>query len=151
MIPFYLFSPKELAPNEDQSVVFGVVQAAPNATLEQTRMFASKVYDVYKGFPESESVFQITSPIGGFGGMVTKPWNQRQRTTQQLQTLAAGELATIPGIRVISTVPPALPGGGNFPVDFVIASTAEPERLTEFASQLVEKAMSSGLFMFADS
>ena len=38
-----------------------------------------------------------------------------------------------------------------FPVDFVIASTAEPERLTEFANQLVGKAYQSGIFMFADS
>ena len=60
-------------------------------------------------------------------------------------------LSKIPGIRVISLVPPALPGGGSFPVDFVIASTAEPERLTEFANQLVGKAFASGVFMFADS
>jgi multidrug efflux pump len=52
---------------------------------------------------------------------------------------------------VISSLPPALPGGGNFPVDFVVASTAEPERLADFANQLVQKAMTSGLFMFADS
>jgi multidrug efflux pump len=36
-------------------------------------------------------------------------------------------------------------------VDFVVASTAEPQRLTEFANQLVGKAFASGLFMFADS
>src|SRR4029079_6003477 len=61
------------------------------------------------------------------------------------------QLSKIPGVRVISTVPPALPGGGDFPVDFVIASTAEPEQLNELANQLVMKADGSGLFMFADS
>jgi multidrug efflux pump len=60
-------------------------------------------------------------------------------------------LSQIPGIRVIPIVPPALPGGGAFPVDFVIASTAEPEQLAEFGNQLVMKAFQSGLFMFADS
>src|SRR5579862_4196307 len=59
MIPFYLFSQKELAPKEDQSVVFGIIQAAPNATLEQTQLFASQVHDVYRAFPESDSIFQI--------------------------------------------------------------------------------------------
>jgi multidrug efflux pump len=44
-----------------------------------------------------------------------------------------------------------LPGGGNFPVDFVIASAAEPEQLSEFANQLVLKAFKSGLFIYADS
>jgi multidrug efflux pump len=83
--------------------------------------------------------------------MVTKPWSQRKKTTEQLQVEAAMGLSKIPGVRVISLVPPALPGGGDFPVDFVIASTAEPQRLTDFANQLVGKAFASGLFMFADS
>jgi len=64
---------------------------------------------------------------------------------------AAGELSQIPGIRVISLVPPPLPGGGDFPVDFVIASTAEPEELVSFANQLVGKAFQSGMFMYADA
>jgi len=151
VIPFYLFSQKELAPSEDQGVVFGIIQAAPNATLDQTELFASRVHDVYRSFPETESIFQITTPGGGFGGMVTKPWDQRRRSTEQLQTVAAAELGKIPGIRAISAIPPALPGGGTFPVDFVIASAGEPERLADFANQLVAKAFASGLFMFADS
>jgi multidrug efflux pump len=151
IVPFYLFSQKELAPTEDQSVVYGIVQAAPNATLEQTRLFASKIYAVYRSFPETGSVFQLTTPSGGFGGLVTKPWNERKKTTDQLQLEAAAALAKIPGIRVISTVPPPLPGGGNFPVDFVIASTADPQRLAGFADQLLQRAMTSGLFMFADT
>ena len=151
IFPFYMFSAKELAPTEDQSVVFGVIQAAPNATLDQTNLFTEQVYDVYNKFPEKKAVFQITSPSGGFGGMVTKPWSERKKSTSQLQVEASMGLSKIPGIRVISLVPPALPGGGSFPVDFVIASTAEPERLTEFANQLVGKAFQSGVFMYADS
>jgi multidrug efflux pump len=150
-VPFYMFSQRELAPREDQSVVFGAIQAAPNATIDQTKMFAEQVHDVYRSFPEAESIFQITAPNGGFGGMVTKPWSQRKKTTEQLQVEAAAKLSTIPGLRVISLIPPALPGGGDFPVDFVVASTAEPERLTEFANRLVGKAFASGLFMYADS
>ncbi|MGE5358327.1 MAG: efflux RND transporter permease subunit [Bacteroidales bacterium] len=150
-VPFYLFSQKELAPKEDQSVVFGVIQAAPNATLDQTKLFALQVHDVYRSFPETQSIFQITTPSGGFGGMVTKPWDQRTRDTSQLQVLAAARLSKIPGVRVISLVPSPLPGGGDFPVDFVVASTAEPQRLVDFANQLVQKAMTSGVFMFADS
>jgi multidrug efflux pump len=150
MVPFYLFSQRELAPKEDQSVVFGIVQGAPNATLDQTRLFASHVYDVYHSFPETKNVFQITLPGGGFGGATTVPWDQRKRSTQQLQVQMAGAFSKIPGIRVISLTPPSLPGGGSFPVDFVIASTAEPQQLVTFANQLVQKAYASGLFMFAD-
>ncbi len=149
--PFYLFSQRELAPNEDQSVVFGVIQAAPNATLDQTKLFASEVLKVYESFPETENTFQIVFPTGGFGGMVTRPWSERSRNTEQLQMASAAGLSKIPGVRVIPLIPPALPGGGDFPVDFVIASTAEPEQLDAFASQLVQKAFASGLFIFADS
>ncbi len=151
MIPFYMFSQRELAPAEDQGVVFGVIQAAPNSTIDQTNLFTDQVYDVYKSFPESQSIFQITSPNGGFGGMVTKPWSERKKTAQQLLVESAGPLSKIPGIRVIPLTPPALPGGGNFPVDFVIASPGEPQQLVQFANQLVQKAMTSGMFIYADS
>jgi len=151
IVPFYMFSQRELAPAEDQGVVFGVIQASPNSTIDQTNLYTSQVYDVYHSFPESESIFQITSPTGGFGGMVTKPWSQRKKTAQQLLVQSVGPLSQIPGIRVIPLTPPPLPGGGNFPVEFVIVSAAEPRQLTEFANQLVQKAFASGLFIYADS
>jgi multidrug efflux pump len=151
VVPFYMFSQRELAPAEDQGVVFGIVQASPNSTLDQTKLFSSQIYDVYHGFPESESVFQITDPTGGFGGMVTKPWSQRRKTAQQLLVESTEPLSKIAGVRVIPLTPPALPGGGNFPVDFVIASSAEPQQLAQFANELVKRAFASGMFIYADS
>jgi multidrug efflux pump len=151
VVPFYMFSQQELAPVEDQGVVFGIVQAAPNSTLDQTKLFTTKVYEVYKSFPEAGATFQITSPTGGFSGMVTKPWSERKKTTEQLLVEAGVKLSEIPGIRVIPMTPAPLPGGGDFPVDFVIASTAEPQQLADFAKQLVGKAFASGLFIFADA
>src|SRR5262249_32540942 len=85
IVPFYMFSQRELAPPEDQSVVFGIVQAAPNATLDQTRLFSTGVYDVFHNFPEAKNIFQITTPGGGFAGMVTSPWNERKKSAPRLQ------------------------------------------------------------------
>jgi multidrug efflux pump len=150
-VPFYMFSQKELAPMEDQGVVFGIVQASANSTLDQTKLYTTKVNEVYRSFPESDSIFQITSPTGGFSGMVTKPWSERKKNTEQLLMEAAPKLGAIPGVRVIPMTPAALPGAGDFPVDFVIASTAEPKQLSEFANALVAKAFASGLFIFADA
>src|SRR5262249_56996851 len=65
IVPFYMFSQQELAPAEDQGVVFGVIQASANATIDQTTLFTKQIYDVYKSFPESGSIFQITSPSCG--------------------------------------------------------------------------------------
>ncbi len=149
--PFYMFSNRELAPTEDQSIVFGIVQSAPNATLDQTTLFTGEVNKVFQSFPEVKATFQLTFPSFGFCGMVTKPWSERDKSTEQLYVEASGGLSKIPGIRVIPIVPPALPGGGNFPVDLVIASTAEPEQLVEFANALVGKAFGSGMFMYADT
>jgi len=148
--PFYLLSQRELAPAEDQGFIFAIVQASANSTLDQTKLFAAKMHDVLRAIPESDSIFQITSPTGGFGGMSTKPWSERTRNTQQIQMEASAALSQLPGLRIIPLVPPALPGGGGFPVEFVVASTAEPARVAEFASILVQKAFASGLFMFAD-
>jgi multidrug efflux pump len=60
-------------------------------------------------------------------------------------------LSQIPGVRIIPLTPPALPGGGDFPVDLVIASAAEPTQLRDLATQLVQKAFASGMFIFADA
>jgi multidrug efflux pump len=151
IVPFYMFSQQELAPAEDQGVVFAVVQAAPNATIDQTKLFAEQIYDVYRSFPEASSIFQLTFPTNGFGGMVVKPWSERTKTTADLLMESAVKLSQVPGIRAIPLTPPALPGGGDFPVDFVIASPTEPQQLADFAKQLVQKAMGSGMFIFADA
>jgi multidrug efflux pump len=151
MIPFYMFSQRELAPAEDQGIVFSIIQSSANSTLDQTNLFTKEVYDVFHSIPESASIFQITQPSGGFGGMVTKPWSERKKTAQQLLVEVSGRLSKIPGIRVIPLTPPALPGGGSFPVDFVIQSSAEPQQMSELAGQIVQKAMASGMFIFADT
>ena len=149
--PFYMFSQRELAPAEDQGVVFSIIQAAPNATIEQTKLFARQINSVFKAQPEAAGTFELTFPNGGFGGMVTKPWSERTKTAQQLQMEIAGPLSQIPGVRAFPTTPPALPGGGDFPVDLVISSPGEPRQLEEIAAQLVGKAFASGLFIFADA
>jgi multidrug efflux pump len=150
-VPFYLFSQKELAPPEDQNFLFGIIQAPPNATIDQTKMFARQVDAVYRSFPETVSSFQVILPTGGFGGMVAKPYSQRKRSIAEMQVEAAAKSAQIPGIRSIQLVPPSLPGGEGFPIDMAIVSTAEPAQLAEFANQLVQKAFTSGMFMFADT
>lgn len=151
MVPFLMFSQRELAPKEDQGVVFGIVQASPNSTIDQTTRYTEKVNDVFESLPETEHTFQLTTPSGGFSGMVTKPWNERKRTTEQMVGEVFGKVSAISGIRVIATTPAPLPGGGQFPVEFVIASTAEPRELIDFANQLVMKALESPIFVFADT
>ncbi|MDK2847487.1 MAG: multidrug efflux pump [Desulfuromonadales bacterium] len=147
-IPMYSMSPVELAPTEDQGVIFGILDASANATLDQTSRYAAAANDVFFSAPETEFTFQITNPSAGFGGMVTKPWEKRQRTVFQILPEIHQKLQNIPGIRMFPVTPPALPGGGQFPVEFVLASTADTERILEFAQQLQLKAIQSGMFAF---
>jgi multidrug efflux pump len=146
-----MFSQKELAPPEDQNFVFGIAQTAANATIDQAKLFAKEVEKIYESEPEKKATFQIILPSGGFGGMVVKPHNQRKRGVQEIVTDLQQKTSQIPGIRSIQLVPPSLPGGEGFPVDFAIVSTAEPAQLADFANQIVQKAMKSGKFMYADT
>ena len=150
-VPFYMMSMKELAPKEDQGVVFGIVQAAPNATIDQTSRFTEQVNGVFKSMPETAETFQITDPTFGFSGMVTKPWSERTRSTEDIVGEVFGKVSAIPGVRVIATTPDPLPGGSQFPIEFVINSTAEPREIYEFANELVQKALASKVYMFADT
>ena len=150
-VPFSMFSQSELAPKEDQGFIQAILQAAPNSTLDQTLLYARKVNDVFRTIPETDNTFQITTPIFGFGGMTVKPWSQRKRTTEQIVGEVFGKLSGIPGIQAIAVTPSPLPGGGQFPVEFVVTSTAPPRELFDFGNQLVGKAMASGLFIYADT
>jgi multidrug efflux pump len=151
MVPFYMFTQRELAPAEDQGVVFAYIQAAANSTIDQTRLFTEQVHDVYRSFPETAGIFQLTYPTASFGGMVTKPWSERTKTAQNLLLESMGPLSRIPGIRAIPQTPAPLPGGGDFPVDLVIASPGEPKQLVDIGNQLVQKAFESGMFIYADA
>jgi len=157
-VPMYLFSPKELAPVEDQGVMFGIINNAANASADQKSHFGRAAEQAFLSTPERDVTFQILmSPsdpfsaalgVGGFSGMVVKPWEQRDRSITQILPEVQGKLSAIPGLQIFASRPPALPGGGNFPVEFILASTAEPERMLEVAEKLQMKAMESGLFYF---
>jgi len=147
-IPMFTMSARELAPTEDQGVIFGILDASANSTLDQTSRYAAAANRIFLGFPETDFTFQITFPSSGFGGMVTKPWDDRERTVFQILPEVQQKLQQIPGIRMFPVTPPALPGGGQFPVEFILASTAETGQILELAQKIQMKAMQSGMFAF---
>lgn len=147
----YMFAAKELAPREDQGIIFSIIQAAPNSTLEQTLLFAGHVNKAYESFPERRQTFQLTGPTFGFSGMLLKPWSERSRTAEEIEGEAWAKMSAIPGIRTIVTSPPPLPGGSDFPIEFVISAPVDPGEINGFAAQIVGRAFQSGIFMFADS
>src|SRR2546429_4029153 len=148
MIPS--FASKELAPTEDQGVIFGIITAPANATIDDTIRYADAAGKVFHDIPDTRFTFQITFPDNGFGGMVLKPWGVRKTATAAYLPVVQQKLGAIPGIQMFPVMPSALPGSDSFPVSFVITSTADPERILELAQQLQAKAMQAGVFRFAD-
>lgn len=147
-IAMFRLSPRELAPTEDQGVVFGIVNTPSNSTLDQLTPATKAVHQAVSSLPEANFVFQITFPNGGFWGVGLKPWDERERTAFEIQPEVQGKVHPIAPIQTFPILPPALPGGGQFPVELVLASTAEPAEILGFAEQLQQKAMESGMFAF---
>ena len=139
---------QELAPTEDQGFMMGIVEAPADATIDQTTFYTDALGREFDKVPEKDETFQLTMPDSGFCGVVLKPWGERKRTVFQILPEIQFLASRMPGIRTALVTPPALPGGGNFPVEFILSSTAEPEQILGFARQLQEIAATNGLFAF---
>jgi multidrug efflux pump len=150
LLAFAMFamSPKELAPAEDPGVIFGIVNTPSNSTIEQVAQSTKIVNEGLQKIPETRFTFQITNPGFGFWGDGLLPWNERKRTAAQILPDVQKMLATIPGIQTFAIIPPALPGGGQFPVEFILSSTADASEILGFAKDLADKAGKSGVFFF---
>jgi multidrug efflux pump len=147
-VPMFMFSPNELAPNEDQGVVFSALDVPPNATLEQLTPYTEQIFDIFQETPEFDHSFQLTFPSNGFGGMLVEPWGKRKRTIFEIQAEVAQKLSAVTGVRAPAFLPSPLPTEGFFPVEMVIASTADHEEILGFAQQIVGVAVESGKFAF---
>jgi multidrug efflux pump len=151
----YATSKSELAPQEDQGIIISFLTTSPNATLTQTSLYSRQVYESMVSFPETAHIFQLDGINGlnsSVGGMVLKPWDQRKRTTKELQPAVQALLDKIAGAQVASFQPPSLPGGGGgLPVQFVVGTTESFGRLNEVSQALLAEARASGAFMYIDS
>jgi multidrug efflux pump len=141
---------KELAPKEDQGVIFGIMTAPANATIDDTIRYAEAANKVFQDIPDTRFTFQITNPSGGFGGMVLKPWGTRKTPTKAYLPVIQQKLGAIPGIQMFPVMPDPLPGSENFGISFIIASTASHERILELAKQIFLSAMQAHVFQFGD-
>jgi multidrug efflux pump len=147
IIPMFMFAPKELAPTEDQGVIFApIVDAPANATIDETMRYGDAANKLAMSTKEAEFTFQVTMPNSGFLGLVLKPWDQRTRSAGEILPEVMGKYNTLTGIRMFPLLPPALPGGGNFPVEVLVSSTAKHSDILRYATSLQNAAMKSGNF-----
>jgi multidrug efflux pump len=149
--PLYTMSRTELAPTEDEGIVFTVVQSPPDATLDYTLRGFDKVAAAFLSTPEARFFFQVAQVAGGFGGIQTQNWEDRKRSTAEIQGEVYGKLSQIAGIRAFPALPKPLPGAGQFDVEFIVTSTEDAEKMAPYAGMLVGEAFKSGKFLYADS
>lgn len=153
---YFLFvtSKAELAPQEDQGIIISQVTAPANASLGQTQIYSNQVSKIYRSYPETDHIFQIDGS-GGLNmsiiGMVLKPWDERKRSSNELQNLIQAQLSQIAGAKIAAFQLPSLPGGGSgLPIQFVVTTTQPFDDLNEVLNNLLSKARSSGMFAYID-
>ncbi|MDQ2994931.1 MAG: efflux RND transporter permease subunit, partial [Pseudomonadota bacterium] len=150
----YSTSKSELAPQEDQGVIISQLTTAPNATIDQTQLYSDENYRIFRSFPETDAVFRIVGAQGlntSTNGMILKPWDERDRTSNQLQPLVQAKLNTIAGGKVAAFQLPSLPGAQGLPIQFVIQTTDSFDKLNNVSEALKDAAMKTGMFIFVDS
>jgi len=141
-------APAELAPAEDQGVIFGFGTTAANATLDQNRPYAAAVNKAFFSFPQTSFVFQLTGPNMAIAGLVAKPWGVRKEAIGKMVPQVQAKVSRIPGLQFFLAQPAPIPGGDNFPVEVVITSTADLDQILPFAQQIADDAAKSGMFAF---
>lgn len=143
-----------LVPQEDEGAIYSDITTLPNASLKQTQIYSNKVREIFNQYPET--IRSIT--FDGYGGlntstsiMILKPWEERRRSSTELQLLLQSKFNNIIGATVAAYQPSSLPGSGGFPIQFVIGTTEPYTRLHKISENLLSKAKQSGLFAFLDS
>ncbi len=145
-------SQNELAPTEDQGILFYQGTAAQTATLDYLQEHGDEVQQrmsTVPGYNEDFMILGITAPNAVFGGFKMKPWGERDISQFEAQPLLDKELKNVTGLQTAVFPRPSLPGsGGGLPFQFVITTGEDYERLNDIANELQGKAMQSGNFMF---
>ncbi|HRP28870.1 MAG TPA: efflux RND transporter permease subunit [Burkholderiaceae bacterium] len=150
----FKMSKAELAPEEDQGIVGGLVVGPSTATTQQMQTYSEQIFEVARALPEYEQMFQLTGvPTAnqGFTGVLFKPWGERTRSAHELQQVLQAGWNNIAGARVAAFQFPALPGSSGLPVQFVITTTEPFENLDNVAQQVLAKANAAHLFYFSDT
>ena len=157
-VPFYKFAqPHELAPKEDQGFVVSFVLSGPDETIDHNVLYTEQIQNIFKSMPEYDNSFQLTTTRQGFSGIILKPWSERHRSAEEVALALQAPVAKVAGVQGVVNTPAPLPSGGQYPIEFVIRSTADHREMLDVANQLVLYANTTAntpgempVFFFAD-
>lgn len=138
--------PSELAPQEDQGIIFAAVNGAEGATFESMRPYAQKLEELFAAVPEQKGIFTVTERSGVFGGMTLLPWSQRKRSQTEIIDDLRKKSSTIPGDPVSIFPMRGLLSGGQAGFEMAIKTTGSYADLEKDADKLVNKLKESPCF-----
>ena len=151
----FVTTPKELAPEEDQGVIFALIKAPQYGNLDYIEKSTKQLHDFTAQVPEAEHLFAINGYQGvtsGFGGIILKNWDERTRSQKQVLQALSPKFGEITGAKVLGFSPPALPGStGGPPLQFVVRSIGDYKDIVDVMAKMEDAARKSGLFIFTDS
>ncbi|HNG47891.1 MAG TPA: efflux RND transporter permease subunit, partial [Agitococcus sp.] len=108
--------PSELSPTEDRGVIVSIGIGPEGSTPTYFDKYAQQVEGIYSKVPERASTFLII----GFPDETKfisfnrfKPWEERQRTTQQIVPTLMPQLSQVAGVMALATLPPSLGQGAS--------------------------------------
>jgi multidrug efflux pump len=144
---------RELAPEEDQGVIFTQLKAPQYANVDYTSRYAAEMTKVFLDQGEFRSSWFGSGPgPQGFGGIILKDWNQRDRSAAQIQAELNQRGSGLTGVFAAVFQPPSLPAGsGGLPVQMVIRSSEGFDQIYQEMEKIKGAAWGSGLFAFVDS
>ncbi|MEQ9545342.1 MAG: efflux RND transporter permease subunit [Marinobacter sp.] len=147
-----MMSQSELAPTEDQGILFYQGLAPQTATLDYLEEHGDEVLEHMEkvpGYNEDFMILGITAPNAVFGGFKMAPWGDREVSQFEVQPQLDSALKQVTGLQTAVFPRPSLPGsGGGLPFQFVITTGEDYNRLNDVANDMLGKAMASGNFMF---
>ncbi|MCP9463106.1 MAG: efflux RND transporter permease subunit, partial [Nitrospira sp.] len=149
--PLFFFSRQELAPVEDQSHISLFFEAAPDSTVAATNRAHLDVVRAIAAIPETDYTWALTTAWGGFGGIVTKDWRERARSTKEMYDDVYGAVSQVPGLRVFPRLDPPLPTPGQYDVELVLQSEGSAETMLDAVAEVLDAAWRSGKFLYADT
>jgi len=155
LVFMYLNTKKELAPEEDQGVLFALTKAPQYANLDYSDAYGEELDKSFTSIPEAELRFVVNGRFGpnqGIAGVILKPWGERSRSALQLKTVLQQKVSAVEGLQAFVFSLPPLPASiGGLPVQMVIDSTGDFTSIFEAMEKIKAAARKSGLFIVVDS
>lgn len=138
--------PSELAPQEDQGIIFAAANGPEGATFDSMTPYAHKLEGLFAAVPEHKGIFSVTERSGVFAGMTLIPWDQRKRGQTEIIDELRKNSSTIAGDQISIFPMQGLLSGGQAGFQMAIKTTGSYEDLEKDADKLVNKLKGSPCF-----